>query len=124
MLSRRPSDNTGHHGARREATGPKGGTMTKTIRWGLIGATTIGREWVIGAIRDAGDEIVSVMSTNAERGAAYAAEFGIPKPTTNLDDLLASDIDAVYVATTNELHKAQPLAAAKPGKHVLCEKPL
>ena len=38
--------------------------------------------------------------------------------------LLGKDIDAVYVATTNDKHKAQVLAAAKAGVHVLCEKPL
>ena len=38
--------------------------------------------------------------------------------------LLSADIDAVYISTTNELHLEQALAAAKAGKHVLCEKPL
>ena len=33
-------------------------------------------------------------------------------------------VDAVYITTTNELHRDQALAAAKAGKHVLCEKPL
>ncbi len=35
-----------------------------------------------------------------------------------------ADIDAVYISTTNELHRDQLFAAAKAGKHVLCEKPL
>lgn len=30
------------------------------MRWGLIGATIIGREWMIRAIRDAGGTITSV----------------------------------------------------------------
>ncbi|WP_163202505.1 Gfo/Idh/MocA family protein, partial [Citrobacter koseri] len=34
------------------------------------------------------------------------------------------DVDAVYISTTNELHRGQVLAAAAAGKHVLCEKPL
>ena len=34
------------------------------------------------------------------------------------------DVDAVYVSTTNELHRDQVFAAAAAGKHVLCEKPL
>lgn len=95
------------------------------IRWGLIGASTIAHEWVIDAIRANGGEIVSVMSANAERGAKYAADHGIAHSVTALDELLSGQpIDAVYISTTNELHKDQVLASAKAGKHVLCEKPL
>lgn len=94
-------------------------------RWGLIGASTIAREWVIGAIRATGGEVVCVMSTSAERGAAYAAENGIARSVTSLDDLLGDpQIDAVYISTTNELHRDQAIAAARAGKHILCEKPL
>ena len=94
-------------------------------RWGLIGASTIAKEWVIGAMRATGGEIVSVMSTNAERGRAYADAQGIAKSVTTLADLVNDpDIDAVYISTTNELHRDQALAAAKAGKHILCEKPL
>ncbi len=96
-----------------------------TVRWGLIGASTIAREWVIDAIRAAGGDVVSVMSTNAERGRAYAAENGIPKAVTSVDELLGdASVDVVYISTTNELHAPQVIAAAKAGKHVLCEKPL
>ncbi|MCG5477100.1 MAG: Gfo/Idh/MocA family oxidoreductase [Sinorhizobium fredii] len=95
------------------------------IRWGLIGASTIAREWVIGAIRAAGGEVVSVMSSSEERGQAYAAENGIAKAVASLDDLVGdAGVDAVYISTTNELHHAQALAAIHAGKHVLCEKPL
>ncbi|MGD9477237.1 Gfo/Idh/MocA family protein [Shinella sp. G-2] len=94
-------------------------------RWGLIGASTIAKEWVIGAIRATGGEVVSVMSTNAERGRAYAAEQGIAKSVTSLDALVNDpDIDAVYISTTNELHRDQALAAARAGRHILCEKPI
>ncbi|WP_018429372.1 Gfo/Idh/MocA family oxidoreductase [Hoeflea sp. 108] len=94
-------------------------------RWGLIGASTIAREWVIGAIRATGGEVVSVMSTNAERGRAYAQANGIAKSVTSLDDIVGdAGVDAVYISTTNELHLEQAIAAARAGKHVLCEKPL
>lgn len=94
-------------------------------RWGLIGASTIAREWVIGAIRATGGEVVSVMSTNAERGRAYAEANGIAKSVTSLADIVGdAGVDAVYISTTNELHVEQAIAAAKAGKHVLCEKPL
>ncbi|OCP17968.1 MULTISPECIES: Gfo/Idh/MocA family oxidoreductase [unclassified Ensifer] len=93
--------------------------------WGLIGASTIAREWVIDAIRATGGEVVSVMSTSAERGAAYASENGIGKSVTSVEELVGDpDVDAVYVSTTNDLHREQTLAAIAAGKHVLCEKPL
>jgi 1,5-anhydro-D-fructose reductase (1,5-anhydro-D-mannitol-forming) len=93
-------------------------------RWGLIGASNIAREWVIGAIRATGGEVVAVMSSSADRARDYAAANGIPRATTDLDALLGDTIDAVYISTTNELHRDQTLAAARAGKHVLCEKPL
>jgi 1,5-anhydro-D-fructose reductase (1,5-anhydro-D-mannitol-forming) len=96
----------------------------KSLRWGLIGASTIGREWVINAIRQSGGEIAGVFSTNSERGAAYAREFGISKSATDLGELLNSPVDAVYISTTNDLHHGQCISAAKAGKHILCEKPL
>ena len=94
-------------------------------KWGLIGASTIAKEWVIGAIRATGGEVASVYSTNAERGETYARENGIARSVTSLDALLSDpEIDAVYISTTNELHRDQAIAAAKAGKHILCEKPL
>jgi 1,5-anhydro-D-fructose reductase (1,5-anhydro-D-mannitol-forming) len=93
--------------------------------WGLIGASTIAREWVIGAIREAGGEVVSVMSSDRDRARRYANENGIPASSTSIDELLRDQrIQAVYISTTNQLHKEQVLAAARAGKHVLCEKPL
>ena len=98
--------------------------MTK-LRWGLIGASTIAAEHMIGAFRANGGEVVSVMSANADRAAKYAREHGIAHATTSLADLVASkEIDAVYISTTNDLHRDQVFAAAAAGKHVLCEKPL
>ena len=94
-------------------------------RWGLIGASTIAHEWMIDAIRATGGEVVSVMSTSAERGKQYAADHGIAKSVTDLDALVGdADVDAVYISTTNELHREQAIAAAHAGKHILCEKPL
>lgn len=95
------------------------------MKWALIGASTIASEWMIGAIRaQDGNEVVSVLSSSEERGAAFAAQHQIAKAYTDLDAQLADDVDAVYISTTNEKHHPQALAAIAAGKHVLCEKPL
>ena len=88
--------------------------MTK-VRWGLIGATVIGREWMIDAIRQAGGDIVAVMSTDPARGRAYSDEFGIPKAVGGLPELFSAGVEAVYISTTNERHRAETIAAAKAG---------
>ena len=98
--------------------------MTR-LRWGLIGASTIAAQHMIGAIRANGGEVTAVMSASANRAATFAAEHAIACAGASLDDLLGSnDIDAVYISTTNELHRDQALSAASAGKHVLCEKPI
>ena len=109
-----------------KSSGKEGEPVGKPLRWGLIGASTIAREWVIGAIRaQPGSEVVAVLSSDARRGTDFARAQGIPSTYTDLDALLANpEIDAVYISTTNELHKPQTVAAAAAGKHVLCEKPL
>ncbi|MCC5985578.1 MAG: Gfo/Idh/MocA family oxidoreductase [Rhodobacteraceae bacterium] len=95
------------------------------MRWGLIGASSIAANHMIGAIRGAGGDIRSVLSSSAERARAYAEEHGIPNGFDGLDPLLAEDdLDAVYISTTNEKHFDQAMAAIAAGKHVLCEKPL
>ena len=99
--------------------------MAEKLGWGLIGASTIAKEHMIGAIRAQGGEVVAVMSSDAERGQHYAADNGIARSYDSVDELLADPaVDIVYISTTNELHRAQTLAAAAAGKHVLCEKPL
>lgn len=97
-----------------------------TIGFGFIGASDIAKNKMLAAIRNTpGCEVVSVYSSNLERGKAYAAETQIAHAASSLEDLLANPaVNAVYISTTNELHHAQTLAAARAGKHVLCEKPL
>jgi 1,5-anhydro-D-fructose reductase (1,5-anhydro-D-mannitol-forming) len=96
------------------------------LRWGLIGASTIAREWMAPAIAAQPDSMVAaVASADAARARRYAQELGIPRAHDSVDDLLADpDIDVVYISTTNEWHEAQTIAAARAGKHILCEKPL
>ncbi len=94
--------------------------------WALIGASRIAEGHMIKAIRSVpGHEIVSVLSAHQARGREFAARNGIAHSTTDLDTVLSdSDIDVVYVSTTNDLHFSQAMAAIEAGKHVLCEKPL
>lgn len=94
--------------------------------WGLIGASNIAKEWMIGAIRsDPSSSIAAVMSNSLSHAQDYAKNNQIPMATDNLNQLLADkSIDAVYISSTNEKHFPQAMAAIAAGKHILCEKPL
>ena len=65
---------------------------------------------------------------DADRARASLAKYGIALPdariTTSYDDILrASDVDIVSIATQNQLHATEAVAAAQAGKHMLLEKP-
>ncbi|AUH33298.1 Gfo/Idh/MocA family protein [Paracoccus tegillarcae] len=95
------------------------------MRWGLIGASNIAADHMIGALRAGGGTMHSVLSSSADRARDYAARHGVESACSDLDQMLDDpDLDAVYISTTNEKHFAQAMAAIKAGKHVLCEKPL
>ena len=94
--------------------------------WGIIGAATIARQYMIRAINAQPDgHVVAVMSRSDHRARAFADENGIGRSYHQINDILADkQITAIYICTTNERHKAECIAAAQAGKHVLCEKPL
>lgn len=95
------------------------------MRWGLIGASTIAEQHMIAALRQVGGDVAAVVSTTLARAQDFAAKQGIPAAGTELSLVLDDPaIDAVYISSTNEKHRAQALAAIAAGKHVLCEKPL
>ena len=99
--------------------------MPTSLRWGLLGTARINRS-LIPAIR-AGERstLVAVASRDQARADAYAREWKIPRAFGSYEALVADPgIDAVYVPLPNHLHVEWTVAAARAGKHVLCEKPL
>ncbi|MGL4237040.1 Gfo/Idh/MocA family protein [Tabrizicola sp.] len=95
------------------------------MRWGLIGASTIAEQHMIGAFRATGGDVKAVVSTTATRAKDFANKNGIAGAGTELSVVLDDpSIEAVYISSMNEKHRAQALAAIGAGKHVLCEKPL
>lgn len=99
-------------------------TELPRLRWGIIGAARIARSALIPALRAAGQDIVAVAARDPERAAAFAAEFEIGSRSSYEALLADPDIDAIYVALTNDAHLQWTIAALEAGKHVLCEKPL
>lgn len=95
-----------------------------TFRWGILGAARIAQA-VLPAIREAGGEVVMLGAREPQsaRAQAFAAEWQIGQ-VGSYDDVIAADLDAVYIPLPNHLHRPWSEAALRAGKHVLTEKPL
>lgn len=92
------------------------------MRFGIIGTNFIS-DWFCEALsRTSCATAAAVYSRTMEKGTEFAARHDIPCHFDNLDAMLASDIDAVYVASPTFMHGTQAIAAMRAGKHVLVEK--
>src|SRR5207248_8506296 len=69
-------------------------------------------------------ELGAIASRDSTRAREFAGQHDIPRSFGSYDELLASDVDVVYVALPNHLHATWTVRALEAGKHVLCEKPL
>lgn len=98
----------------------------KPVRFGIVSTAKIARDWVIPAMKAVPEcEVVAISSRDGSRAARVASEFGISKHYTSFSDLLNDDeVEAIYIPTPNNRHVEDAIAAARAGKHVLCEKPL
>lgn len=96
-----------------------------SFKWGFLGTGNIARA-MAGALEHVpGAEHFAVASRSEAIAQAFASEFGFERAYGSYDALMADeDIDIVYIATPNGLHKDNILAALAAGKHVLCEKPM
>ena len=92
------------------------------IKWGIIGCGRIAHRFVQGLKAVPGTELVSVWSRRPESVNSFVEQYG-GRPCETIDELLASDIDAVYIATLPDSHAQYSFAAFGAGRHVLCEKP-
>jgi predicted dehydrogenase len=96
------------------------------LRWGVLSTASIAREKVIPGIKGADRcTVVAIASRDGARARLVAAEQGIATAHGSYEALLADpNVDAVYIPLPNHLHAEWAIAAARAGKHVLCEKPL
>lgn len=98
--------------------------MQNSLRAGVIGSGFMASVHT-RAIRDAGHQVVAIASSSAESAARAADELNIPAYFESWQALVASkDVDVIHVCTPNEFHAEMAIAAAKAGKHIVCEKPI
>jgi predicted dehydrogenase len=106
--------------------------MAKTLRVGMVGYRFMGKAHS-NAWRQAPRffplkahiELHTICGRQAAGVQAARAQFGWEKASTDWREVVESPlIEIVDICTTNDSHAEIAIAAAKAGKHVLCEKPL
>jgi predicted dehydrogenase len=73
--------------------------------------------------------LAGAITGDAAKGREWAKQYGFPEKNifsyANMAQLAdCADIQIVHVVTPNSLHAEHSIAAAKAGKHVMCEKPM
>lgn len=96
----------------------------KKYKYGILSTASIVPRF-IAALRESGTgEVLAIASRSAEKAAAKAREWEIPRSYGSYEELLADpEIEVVYVAMINSEHYNYSLKALEAGKNVICEKP-
>ncbi|SIR17161.1 Predicted dehydrogenase [Haladaptatus litoreus] len=91
---------------------------------GVLGTAGIAHHSFVPAVAKTDHEVTAIASRSEERANSFATDHGIPQAFGSYEELLESDVDAVYLPLPNALHAEWTKRAADHGLHVLCEKPL
>jgi predicted dehydrogenase len=105
----------------------------KKLKVGMIGAGIMGKAhsiaissmpmffWPAPAI----PERYILADATPELAEENAARYGYEKSTGDWRDVISdSSVDVIHIVTPNDSHAEVAIAAARAGKHILCEKPI
>lgn len=100
------------------------------MRWGILATGNIANKFAktVLQMNEAGEtqELVACASRNKEKAENFGQQYRIDsiKCYGSYEEMLADeDVEAVYVATPNNMHYENCVMCLNAGKHVLCEKP-
>ena len=91
---------------------------------GLVGCGAFGRFCLDAFSEMDSVRIAAVTDVRPDAADEFARVFGVPAFNDPAELIAREDVDIVHVATPPSAHHELVLAAARAGKHVLCEKPL
>jgi predicted dehydrogenase len=98
----------------------------KPLKVALIGCGIISENHIRAYAQHAERaRIVVCCDIDPDKAAARAALVGGARVASRLEDTLSDpEVDAVEICTPHHLHSEAVIAAARAGKHILCQKPL
>jgi predicted dehydrogenase len=98
--------------------------MSHKLRVGVLGCGLMGGIHAACYAREKNCEIVGFQNRTRDKAEKLAAKFGGEVFDSPAALLAVPQLDAVSITTAQQVHAEQIIAAAKAGKHILCEKPV
>lgn len=101
-------------------------TGDRPVRVAFIGTGAVTAYHHLPGLRlDKRAELTAICDTDPNLLAKRKEEWGVAAASTDPEEICRrDDVDAVVIATPNDTHRPIALAAARAGKHIMCEKPL
>jgi predicted dehydrogenase len=102
------------------------GMSKRKVRYAVVGLGHIAQIAILPAFRKAANsELFALVSGDSDKLEQLGKKYGLPHLYSYEDYSRAlSNVDAVYLALPNHLHREYAVRAAAAGVHVLCEKPM
>ncbi|HYZ74959.1 MAG TPA: Gfo/Idh/MocA family oxidoreductase [Chthoniobacterales bacterium] len=100
----------------------------RKVRYAVVGAGWISQEDFMPGVEHTGNSVMTALVTgDRTKAKALAKRYAISR-LYDYDDyekmLESGEVDAVYLAVPNSMHRDYAVAALNAGIHVLCEKPM
>ena len=90
----------------------------------FIGGGNYASRVLIPAFKKADAILNTIVTSGGMSAVHHGNKFGFLNASTDIDEALKDNIDAVIIATQHHLHAIQIIKALDKGKHVFVEKPL
>ena len=102
------------------------GMSRRKVRYAVVGLGHIAQIAVLPAFRNAeNSELFALVSSDSDKLEKLGKKYSLEHLYSYEDYSRAlSNVDAVYLALPNHLHREYTVRAAAAGVHVLCEKPM
>jgi len=101
----------------------------RRIRYAVVGLGHIAQTAILPAFAHAqqNSALAALVSDDRQKLRKLSRRYGVPRVCgyEDIDELFESgEVDAVYIALPNSMHREYTERAARAGLHVLCEKPM
>ena len=100
--------------------------MSEQVQVGIIGTSGWTDMMYLPSLTShSGASVAAICGRNRERAQEIADKYNVPTVFTDYREMIEKgDLDALVVATPDDLHYPMTMAALDAGLHVLCEKPM